>query len=191
MSAEKLTAELRTEFGKGAARRTRRDNKIPAVLYGHGADSQHLSLPAHTTMMALRNGGANALLALDIDGTEQLALVKDVQVDPIRRVIEHVDLLAVNKGEKVTVSVPVTLVGDAIKGAIVVVGLTEIEIEAEATHVPEFLEISIAGAQGGTQILAGAIELPKGSSLLTDAAALVVNVTEAAAEAAEEAPAAE
>lgn len=186
MSAEKITAETRTDFGKGAARRTRRENKIPAVVYGHGNDPMHLALPYHSTMMALRHGGANALLELDIDGTTQLALAKDIQVDPIRRVIEHLDLLAVKKGEKVTVSVPVVVVGEAAKGTLVVSDLNEIEIEAEATHVPESIELSLDGAAAGTQFLAGSLELPKGSTLLTDPEALVVNVTEEqSAEAAE------
>ena len=114
MSAEKLTAEKRTEFGKGAARRIRAANQIPAVVYGHGNEPIHLTLPGHATMMALRHGGANALLELDIDGDSQLALAKEVQVDPIRRVIQHVDLFAVKRGEKVVVEVPVHVVGQAL-----------------------------------------------------------------------------
>ena len=120
MSAVKITAELRTEFGKGAARRIRREDKIPAVIYGHGEDPQHLTLPGHDTMMAIKHGGANALLDLDIDGSSQLALTKHVQVDPIRRVIEHVDFVAVRRGEKVTVDVPVHVVGDAAAETLVV-----------------------------------------------------------------------
>ncbi len=177
MSAEKITAEKRTEFGKGAARRIRRDNKIPAVVYGHGEAPIHLTLPGHATMMALRNGGANALLDLDIEGTAQLALAKDVQVDPIRRVIEHVDLFAVKRGEKVTVDVPVVVVGEAAKETLVVTDLATLEVEAEATHLPESFEINVEGAAAGTQFLAGDVELPKGTTLLTDAEALVVNVT--------------
>src|SRR6478752_9050037 len=115
MAAEKITAEKRNEFGKGAARRIRREDKIPAVVYGHGNEPIHLTLPGHDTMMAIKHGGANALLELDIEGDEQLALTKQVQVDPIRRVIEHVDFVAVVKGEKVTVDVPVHLVGEAAK----------------------------------------------------------------------------
>ena len=113
MATEKITAETRTEFGKGAARRIRREDKIPAVIYGHGNDPIHVTLPGHATMMALKHGGANALLELDIDGDEQLALTKQVQVDPIRRVLEHIDFVAVRRGEKVTVDVPVHLVGEA------------------------------------------------------------------------------
>ena len=120
MAAEKITAEKRTEFGKGAARRIRRDDKIPAVVYGHGNDPIHLTLPGHATMMALKHGGANALLELDIDGHEQLVLSKQVQVDPIRRVLEHIDFVAVRRGEKVTVDVPIHTVGDAAPETLVV-----------------------------------------------------------------------
>ena len=177
MSDAKLAAEKRTQFGKGAARKIRRDHKIPAVIYGHGNEPVHVILPGHQTMMALKHGGANALLALEIDGSEQLALTKDVQVDPIRRVIEHVDLFAVKRGEKVTVEVPVVVVGEAAKETLVVTDLSTLQVEAEATHLPESIEVHIEGAEAGTQFLAGDIELPKGTTLLTDAEALVVNVT--------------
>ena len=120
MSAEKITAESRTEFGKGAARRIRRANKVPAVVYGHGNDPIHLTLPGHDTMMALKHGGANALLELDIDGKSQLALTKQVQIDPIKRHLEHIDFVAVVKGEKVTVDVPVHLIGEAARETLVV-----------------------------------------------------------------------
>ena len=113
---EKITAEMRTEFGKGAARRIRRDDKIPAVVYGHGNETVHVTLPGHDTMMALKHGGANALLELDIEGKSQLALTKQVQVDPIRRVLEHIDFVAVRRGEKVTVDVPIHVTGDAAVG---------------------------------------------------------------------------
>ena len=109
MATEKIPAETRTEFGKGAARRIRRDNKIPAVVYGHGNDPVHVTLPGHDTMMAIKHGGANALLELEIEGKGQLALTKEVQIDPIRRIIEHIDFVAVRRGEKVTVDVPVHL----------------------------------------------------------------------------------
>ena len=179
MSSEKIVAEKRTEFGKGAARRIRRENKIPAVVYGHGADPIHLTLPGHATMMALKHHGANALLELDIDGKKQLALTKQVQVDPIRRVIEHIDFVAVKKGEKVTVDVPVHLVGDAAADTLVVTDNTTVQVEAEATHIPETIEVDIEGAEAGTQILAGQITLPKGTSLLSDPELLVVHVTAA------------
>ncbi|EGD42068.1 50S ribosomal protein L25/general stress protein Ctc [Nocardioides sp. WG-D5] len=179
MSSEKIVAEKRTEFGKGAARRIRRENKIPAVVYGHGADPIHLTLPGHATMMALKHHGANALLELDIDGKKQLALTKQVQVDDVRRVIEHVDFVAVRAGEKVTVDIVVNVVGDAASGTMVVTDANTLTVEAEATHVPESLEISIEGLEIGTQILAGQVELPKGTTLVTDPETLVVNITEA------------
>lgn len=179
MSSEKIVAEKRTEFGKGAARRIRRENKIPAVVYGHGADPIHLTLPGHATMMALKHHGANALLELDIDGKTQLALTKQVQVDDVRRVIEHVDFVAVKAGEKVTVDITVHVTGDAASGTMVVTDANTLTVEAEATHVPESLEIDIEGLEAGTQILAGAVTLPKGTTLVTDPETLVVNITEA------------
>ncbi|MEI7054445.1 50S ribosomal protein L25/general stress protein Ctc [Nocardioides sp. CCNWLW239] len=179
MSSEKIVAEKRTEFGKGAARRIRRENKIPAVVYGHGEDPIHLTLPGHATMMALKHHGANALLELDIEGKKQLALTKQVQVDDVRRVIEHVDFVAVRVGEKVTVDIVVNVVGDAASGTMVVTDANTLTVEAEATHVPESLEINIEGLEIGTQILAGQVELPQGTTLVTDPETLVVNITEA------------
>jgi large subunit ribosomal protein L25 len=176
--AEKITAELRTEFGKGAARRIRRADKIPAVVYGHGNDPVHLTLPGHDTMMALKHGGANALLELDIDGSSQLALTKQVQVDPIRRVLEHIDFVAVRRGEKVTVDVRIVVVGEAAPETLVVAENT-LQVEAEATHIPENIEVSVEGAEVGTQIHASDLVLPEGTTLLTDAEALIVNVTQA------------
>jgi len=134
MATEKITAETRTEFGKGAARRIRRDHKIPAVVYGHGNDTVHVTLPGHDTMMAIKHGGANALLELEIDGTAQLALTKAVQIDPIRRVIEHIDFVAVRRGEKVTVDVPVHLHGDAASETLVVTENSTIQVEAERSE---------------------------------------------------------
>lgn len=185
--SEKITAETRTEFGKGAARRIRRENKIPAVVYGHGSDPIHLTLPGHATMMALKHGGANALLELTVDGQEQLALTKQVQVDPIRRVIEHIDFVSVKRGEKVTVDVPVHVVGEAGPDTLVVTENATVQVEAEATHIPETIEVSVEGAAAGTQILASDLTLPKGVSLLVDAETLVVNVTEQVSAAALEA----
>jgi large subunit ribosomal protein L25 len=179
MSTEKITAEQRTEFGKGAARRIRRENKIPAVIYGHGAEPIHVTLPGHETMMALKHHGQNALLELDIEGKTQLALTKQVQIDHIRRVIEHVDFVAVKAGEKVTVEVPVHVVGESAPGTLVVTDHAAITVEAEATHVPEGLEIDIEGAEAGTQIHAKDIVLPKGVALVLDGETLVVNVTAA------------
>ena len=187
MAAEKIKAETRTEFGKGAARRIRRADKVPGVVYGHGNDPMHITLPGHDTWMALKHGGANALLELDIDGATQLALTKQVQVDPIRRTLEHIDFVAVTKGEKVTVEVPVHLNGDAARGTLVVTGTSTITLEAEATHIPEYVEVSIEGLEAGTQILASDLELPSGSELLLDPETLIVNITEQQSEEALEA----
>ena len=175
--SEKITAELRTEFGKGAARRIRREHKVPAVVYGHGNDPIHLTLPGHNTMMAIKHGGANALLEIEIEGESQLALTKQVQVDPIRRVLEHVDFVAVKRGEKVTVDVPVVVVGEAAKETLVVTDTTTVQVEAEATHIPETFEVDVTDAEAGTQFLAGALALPSGTTLLTDPETLLVNVT--------------
>jgi large subunit ribosomal protein L25 len=179
MSNEIIKAESRTEFGKGAARRTRREGKIPAVIYGHGNDPIHVAMPGHETMMAIKHGGANALLEIEIDGTKQLALTKAVQVDPVRRILEHVDFITVTRGEKVTVDVPVLTIGDAERGTMVQIENNTVQLEAEATHIPESIEVDIEGLAAGTQILAGALTLPKGSTLLTDAEVLMVNITEA------------
>ncbi len=178
MAAEKIQAESRTEFGKGAARRIRRENKVPAVVYGHGNEPQHVTLPGHDTMMALKRGGANALLDLDIDGTSHLALTKQIQIDPIRRTLEHIDFVAVIKGEKVTVEVPVHLEGEAARGTLVVTDTSTIQLEAEATNIPEYISVSIEGLEAGTQILASELDLPEGSTLLLDPETLIVNVTE-------------
>ena len=180
--AEKITAETRTEFGKGAARRIRRKDKVPAVIYGHGNEPIHIALPGHDAMMALKHGGANALLEIEIDGTTQLGLTKQIQIDPITRFIEHVDFVAVRKGEKVTVNVPVHLIGEAGPDTLVVTENAVVSLEAEATHIPEFIEVSIEGAGVGTQIHASDLTLPEGSLLLTDGEILVVNITYAPTE---------
>ncbi|WP_232680551.1 50S ribosomal protein L25/general stress protein Ctc [Nocardioides sp. R-C-SC26] len=177
--AEQIQAESRTEFGKGAARRIRREHKIPAVVYGHGNDPVHVTLPGHETTMAIKHGGANALLELVIDGKPQLALTKQVQVDPIRRVLEHVDFVAVKRGEKVTVDVPVIVTGDAVAETLVVTENATVQLEAEATNIPEQIEVSVEGAEVGTQITAADLTLPSGTSLLTDAETLIVNITAA------------
>ncbi|MEO5663350.1 MAG: 50S ribosomal protein L25/general stress protein Ctc [Nocardioides sp.] len=174
---EKIAAETRTEFGKGAARRIRRDNKIPAVIYGHGAEPLHVTLPGHQTMMALKHGGSNALLALDFDGTEHLALTKQVQVDPIKRQIEHIDFVTVIRGEKVTVDVAIHVVGDAAPDTLVVTENNTIQVEAEATHIPESIEVSVEKLPAGHQILAKDLVLPKGTTLAADEDLLIVNVT--------------
>ncbi len=179
MSETKLQAESRNEFGKGAARRIRRDNKVPAVLYGHGTDPVHITLPGHDTMLALKHGGANALLSIDLDGTSQLVLPKQVQRDPIKGFLEHLDLIIVRKGEKVTVDVPVHLVGDAAPDTLVQLENSTLSLEAEATHLPDLIEVSIEGAAVGTQILAKDLVLPSGSTLDADEDLLIVNITAA------------
>jgi large subunit ribosomal protein L25 len=179
MSTEIIKAETRTEFGKGAARRIRREHKIPAVLYGHGSEPIHLTMPGHDTMMAIKHGGANAVIEIEVDGTTQLALTKAVQVDPVRRLLEHVDFVIVKRGEKVTVDVPVVVTGEAMNNTLVVTDLNVVQVEAEATHIPESIEVSVEKAEAGTQIHVRDLELPAGATLLTDADALVVNVTEA------------
>jgi large subunit ribosomal protein L25 len=173
----RLAAEPRTEFGKGAARRTRRAGKIPAVLYGHGSDPKHLALPALEFARVVREHGQNAVLTLDIDssGTE-LALTKTVTTHPIKNYIEHVDLLLVRSGEKVAVEIPVIVTGDAAAGTLVNVELSTLQIEAEALHIPEQVEVSVEGVTAGTQITAGQIALPTGVTLGIDPEALVVNV---------------
>jgi len=174
VSEVKLTAESRSEFGKGAARRLRRADKIPAVLYGHGTDPVHVTLPGHATMLALKQ--SNALLSLDLGGTPTLALPKDVQRNPIRGDIEHVDLLLVRRGEKVTVDVPLHIVGEAAPGTLVTSELTTLSVEVEATHIPSQIEVDVTGAKAGTQIHAGEIPLPAGAALIADAELLVVAV---------------
>jgi large subunit ribosomal protein L25 len=178
----KIAAEARTEFGKGAARRIRRDNKVPAVLYGHGEDPIHLTLPGHQLMLALK-GSANALLTIGVGSDTHLAIPKQVQRDPLKGFIEHADLLIVRKGEKVTVDVRISTVGDAVSGNLVVLENSSISIEAEATHIPEAFEVSVEGLTAGDQILAKDIELPSGSSLVVDEETLIVNVTAAPTEA--------
>jgi large subunit ribosomal protein L25 len=179
MSESNLQAEARTEFGKGAARRIRRANKVPAVLYGHGTDPVHITLPGHETMLALKHGGANALLTIDVEGKSQLALPKQVQRDAIKGFLEHIDLVIVKKGEKVTVEIPVHLTGEPAPETLVVTEHTAVTVEAEATHIPEFIEVSVEGAEVGTQIFAKDLQLPSGSSVQLDEDTLIVNVTHA------------
>ena len=174
-----ITAEPRTEFGKGAARRIRRADKVPAVLYGHGTDPQHITLPGHDTMLALKHGGANALLTISVGGKEQLALPKQIQRDPIKGFLEHLDLIIVRKGEKVTVDIPVHLVGEPNPDALIVTETSLISVEAEATHIPEYVEVSIEGLNVGDQILAKDLTVPSGSTVLLDDEHLIVNVTHA------------
>src|SRR3954470_1368909 len=139
----KINAETRTEFGKGAARRIRRADKVPAVIYGHGNDPQHVTLPGHDTMMALKRGGTNALLYIDVEGKTVIALTKQVQADPIKGFLEHIDFVEVKKGEKVTVEIPIHVVGEAKSDAMVVTELNTVSVEAEATNIPDHIEISV------------------------------------------------
>ncbi len=176
MSDNKLVAETRTQFGKGAARKIRRDHKIPAVMYGHGAEPVHITLPGHDTMMALKV--ANALLTIVIDGKEQLALAKDVQRDAIKPVIEHIDRVIVRKGEKVTVDVPVHVEGDAAPETVVTVDAQTVQLEVEATNIPENIVVSVEGLEAGTQIKASELTLPAGATLVVDENTLVINVTQ-------------
>jgi large subunit ribosomal protein L25 len=178
VSETKLKAEPRTEFGKGAARRIRRAHKIPAVVYGHGTAPQHVTLPGHETMLALKH--SNALIALDIEGGDSvLTLAKDVQRDPVRRTIEHVDLVVVRRGEKVQVEVAVHVTGESAGDTLVTVDHATLLLEAEATHIPETVEVSVEGFEAGTQVHASDVRLPDGSTLVTDPEALVVNVVAA------------
>lgn len=177
MSEVKIKAEPRTEFGKGAARRIRRADKVPAVLYGHGDDPVHLTLPGYDIMMALKN--SNALLSIEVEGRSQLALPKQVQRETLRGFIEHVDLIAVRRGEKVFVDIPVHVVGDAVSGSLVVTEHPTVEMQVEATHIPEYVEVSVEGLEVGDHILAKDLTLPGGAELHLDEETLIVNVTAA------------
>lgn len=179
MSESNIQAEPRTEFGKGAARRIRRAAKVPAVLYGHGGDPVHITLPGHETMLALKHGGVNALLTISVNGKDQMALPKQIQRDPIKGFLEHLDLIVVRRGEKVTVDVPVHVTGEADPDALVVTETSTISLEAEATHIPEYVEVSIEGLTVGAQIFAKDLQVPSGSTVLLDDDALIVNVTHA------------
>jgi large subunit ribosomal protein L25 len=175
----RLSAELRTEFGKGGARRTRRAGKIPAVIYGHGAEVRHVSLPDRGFANAVRHGGFNVLLTLDIEGDEQLVIPKAIQRHPIKGIYEHVDLVAVRSGEKVTIDVPLSIVGEVISEGLLAQERTSVSIEAEATHLPTQIEVSIEGVPIGTQITAGDLILPPGSSLAHGADQVLLIIQEA------------
>lgn len=174
MSEVRITAESRTEFGKGAARRTRRAHRVPAVVYGHGGAPRHLSLPGHELMLALKT--PNVLLNVDLEGESILVLPKDVQRDPIRPVIKHVDLVVVTRGEKVTIEIAVHATGDVAPDALLVVDAQTISIEAEATHIPTAIDVDVTGLAVGTQIHARDLRLPAGATLAGDPELLVINV---------------
>ena len=175
--ASKLVTEIRTAFGKGAARKLRAVGKIPAVLYGHGSEPKHLTLNAHDVFMLVRR--SNAIFDLDIEGDSQLALVKDIQRNPVLQgvqAIEHLDLVIVQRVEKVTVDVPVHREGESAPGTITNFESTSISIEVEALHIPDSITVSIEGLEEGAHVLAGGIELPEGSTLLTDPEALIIGI---------------
>jgi large subunit ribosomal protein L25 len=179
VSEVRLNAEVRTEFGKGGARRTRRAGKIPAVIYGHGADPRHVSLPAREFTNAVRHGGANVLLTLDLEGEEQLAIPKAIQRHAIKGTYDHVDLLAVRSGETVTIEVPLSVSGEVASGGLLAQEHTSVSIEAEATHLPTEIEVSVEGMQVGAHITAGDLDLPSGSVLAGDADQVLLLVQEA------------
>ena len=171
----KVHAELRTSFGKGFARRLRAAGKIPAVIYGHGEEPVHVALPGHQVALLLRR--ANAVLELDVEGTHQLTLVKDVQKDPVHQIIEHIDLLVVKKGEKIQVDVPVLVVGESAPGTLAAQDANTVLLEVEATHIPQRIEVDVEGLEDGTHITAADLKLPKGASLIVDPETLIVAIS--------------
>ncbi len=180
----KVSAEIRTTFGKGAARRIRAIGKIPAVIYGHGTEPQHITLPGHQTALILRK--ANQVLELDIEGTQSLALVKDVQKDPVLQIIEHIDLIVVRKGEKVQIEVPIHLEGESYPGTIATQDTNTVLLEAEATNIPERVVVSIEGLEEGTLVHAKDLVLPAGSTLISEEDLVIVGITVPAAGESEE-----
>ena len=170
----KVVAEARETFGKGAARKIRAAGKIPAVLYGHGTDPRHLTLPGHQILLLVRK--ANAVLELQIGSKTELALVKDVQKDPVHQIIEHLDLIVVKRGEKVQVEVPVHVEGEPAAGTIADLDAVTLSLEVEATHIPENVVVSVEGLEDGSKLFASDVELPKGAALLSDPEMLVINV---------------
>ncbi|WP_375000372.1 50S ribosomal protein L25/general stress protein Ctc [Aeromicrobium sp. CTD01-1L150] len=177
MAEIKIAAETRTEFGKGAARRIRRTDKVPAVLYGQGNDPLHVTLPGHDLMLALKN--SNALLSITLGKDKHLAIPKQVQRDPLKGFIEHADLLIVKKGERVTVDVGIHLEGEAKSDALVVLENSSVALEVEATHIPEWVTVSVEDLEAGSQILASDLPLPDGSVLAVEDELLIVNITHA------------
>jgi large subunit ribosomal protein L25 len=170
----KVHAELRESFGKGFARRLRAAGKIPAVIYGHGTEPVHVALPGHQVSLLIRR--ANVVLELDVAGTEQLTLVKDVQKDPVHQIIEHIDLLVVKKGEKIEVEVPIVLIGESAVGTIANLDAVSIALEVEATHIPERIEVDVEGLEDGAHITAADLTLPRGAALVADPEVLIVAI---------------
>jgi large subunit ribosomal protein L25 len=185
----KVIADVRENFGKGFARRLRAAGKIPAVIYGHGTTPVHVALPGHQVALLIRK--ANALLELEVDGKQQLTLVKDVQKDPVHQIIEHIDLLVVRKGEKIQVDIPVTVVGESFAGTIHNLENTTVALEVEATHIPQNIEVSVEGLEEGAHITAAELTLPKGAVLISDPELLIVAVSVPAAPVEDETEAAE
>lgn len=179
MSEVRLSAEPRTEFGKGGARRTRRAGKIPAVIYGHGADPRHVSLPAREFAHALKHGGLNVLLTLDLDGADQLAIPKAIQRHPIKGIYEHVDLLAVRRGEKVTIDVPLIVIGEIVRGGLLAQEHTSVSVEAEATNLPTGIEVNIEGLEIGSHITGADLALPAGATLAGEPDQMLLLIQEA------------
>ena len=180
MSEVKISAEPRTEFGKGGARRTRRAGLVPAVLYGHGEKPVHIALPAREFAAAIRHGGLNQVFAIEVaGGASTLALPKALQKDPIKETYEHVDLIIVKRGEQVTVDVPVILTGEAAKNTLVVTESTTLSLTAEALHLPDSVEVSLEGLEAGAQITAGDVILPKGSQLAVDPSTVIAIISAA------------
>lgn len=171
----KVHAELRESFGKGFARRLRASGKIPAVIYGHGAAPVHVALPGHQVALLIRR--ANVVLELDVNGTEQLTLVKDVQKDPVHQIIEHIDLLVVRRGEKIQVDVPIVVVGEPAADTIANLDNATIALEVEATHIPESIEVNVEGLEDGTHITAVDLALPSGAALAADPELLIVAIS--------------
>ena len=179
----KVIAEVRENFGKGYARRLRAAGQIPAVIYGHGTEPVHVSLPGHQVSLLIRR--ANAVLELEVAGKQQLTLVKDVQKDPVHQIIEHIDLLVVKKGEKIQVDVPVVVLGEPFAGTIANLDNATVTLEVEATHIPETVEVDVEGLEDGTHITAADLKLPKGATLVTEPETLVVAISVPAATIAE------
>ena len=169
-----VAVDIRTSFGKGAARKLRAAGKIPAVVYGHGTDPLHVALPAHETTLIARR--ANALIELKMTEGEQLVLIKDIQRDPVRQIIEHLDLVIVRKGEKVTVDISVHVEGEPYSGTMVQLEHSAVSVEAEATHIPEYVTVNVDGLEEGAQIRAGELVLPDGATLVSDADMLVLSI---------------
>ena len=174
MAENHVDADIRTSFGKGAARKLRAAGKIPAVVYGHGAEPLHVAIPAHETTLIARR--ANALIDLKMTDSQRLVLIKDIQRDPVRQIIEHVDLVIVRKGEKVTVDIAVHIEGDPVSGTMVQLEHNTISVEAEATHIPESVTVNVDGFAEGTQVRASDIALPDGSTLVSVAEMLILTV---------------